>query len=155
MPLHLSVAQTSGNWNTFSWNSLQGLWHSSLWNLFICLAGITLIFRSILLEVFCEKSVLKRFAKFTGKHFCQSLFFNKVAGLRPATLLKKRLWYRYFLVNFAKFLRISFFKEHLRWLLLSFSFCCVVANNISIVVVWHHINIVVLSLYYYIFLRNT
>ena len=31
------------------------------------------------LEVFCEKSCLKNFAKFTGKH----LFFNKVAGLRP------------------------------------------------------------------------
>ena len=28
--------------------------------------------------------VLKNFAKFTGKHLCQSLFFNKVAGLRPA-----------------------------------------------------------------------
>ena len=26
-----------------------------------------------------------------GKHLCQSLFFDKVAGLRPATLLKKRL----------------------------------------------------------------
>ena len=25
------------------------------------------------------------------KHLCRSLFFNKVAGLRPATLLKKRL----------------------------------------------------------------
>ena len=24
----------------------------------------------------------------------QSLFFNKVAGLRSATLLKKRLWYK-------------------------------------------------------------
>ena len=35
---------------------------------------------------------------------CQSLFFNKVAGLRPATLLKKRLWHRCFSVNFAKFL---------------------------------------------------
>ena len=35
----------------------------------------------------------------------QSLFFNKVAKLRPATLLKKRLWHRRFLVNFAKFLR--------------------------------------------------
>ena len=33
------------------------------------------------------------------------LFFNKVAGLRPATLLKKRLWHRCFPVNFAKFLR--------------------------------------------------
>ena len=35
--------------------------------------------------------VLGNFAKFTGKHLCQSVFFNKVAGLRPATLLKKRL----------------------------------------------------------------
>ena len=25
------------------------------------------------------------------------------SGLRPATLLKKRLWHRYFPVNFAKF----------------------------------------------------
>ena len=36
-----------------------------------------------------KKSVLRNFAKFTGKHLCQSLFFNNVAGLRPATLLKK------------------------------------------------------------------
>ena len=35
--------------------------------------------------------VLRNFAKFTGKHLCQSLFFNKDAGLSPATLLKKRL----------------------------------------------------------------
>ena len=36
--------------------------------------------------------VLKNFAKFTGKLLCQSLFFNKVAGLMAATLLKNRLW---------------------------------------------------------------
>ena len=30
-----------------------------------------------------RKSVLRSFTKFTGKHLCQSLFFNKVAGLRP------------------------------------------------------------------------
>ena len=70
-------------------------------------------------EVFCKKSVLKNFAKFTEKHLCQSLFFNKVAGLRPATLLKKRLWHRCFSVNFAKFLRTPFLTEHLRWLLLN------------------------------------
>ena len=28
-----------------------------------------------------KKGVLKNFAKFTGKHLCHSLFFNKVAGL--------------------------------------------------------------------------
>ena len=35
----------------------------------------------------CKKGVLKNFAKYTGKHLYQSLFFNKVAGLRPVTLL--------------------------------------------------------------------
>ena len=37
-------------------------------------------------EVFCRKSVLRNFAKFTRKHLCQSLFFNKVVGLRKKTL---------------------------------------------------------------------
>ena len=37
-------------------------------------------------EVLCKKGVLRNFAKSTGKHLCQSLFFNKVAGLRFATL---------------------------------------------------------------------
>ena len=54
-------------------------------------------------EVFCRKGVLRNFAKFTGKHMCQSLFFNKVERLRPATLLKKRLLHRCFPVNFEKF----------------------------------------------------
>ena len=45
-------------------------------------------------EVFCKKGALRNFAKFTGIHLCQSFFFNKVAGLRPATLLKKRLWHK-------------------------------------------------------------
>ena len=29
-------------------------------------------------EVFCKKRALKNFEKITGKHMCQSLFFNKV-----------------------------------------------------------------------------
>ena len=33
-------------------------------------------------EAFCKKGVLRNFAKFTGKHLCQSLFVNKFAG-RP------------------------------------------------------------------------
>ena len=69
-------------------------------------------------EVFCKKGVHENFTKLTGKHLCQSLFFSKVAGLRPAILLKKRLWHRCFPVNFAKFLRVPFFIEHLCWLLL-------------------------------------
>ena len=65
-------------------------------------------FRSSRPEVFCKKSV---FRKFTGKHLRQSRFFNKVAGLRPVTLLKKRLWHKCFPVNFAKFLRILFLQN--------------------------------------------
>ena len=39
-------------------------------------------------------------------------FFNKVAGLRPATLFKKRLCHRFFPVNFAKFLRTPFLQNN-------------------------------------------
>ena len=48
-------------------------------------------------EVFYKKNVLKNFTKFTGNQLCQSLFFNKIAGLRPTTLLKKRLMTGFFL----------------------------------------------------------
>ena len=60
-------------------------------------------------EVFYKKGVPKNFAKFTGKHLCCSLFFNKVAGLKPATLSKKKPQHRCFPVNFVKFLRTPFF----------------------------------------------
>ena len=33
-------------------------------------------------KVFCKKDVLKNFAKFAGKHLCQTLFLNKVSGLK-------------------------------------------------------------------------
>ena len=68
--------------------------------------------------MFCKKGFSRNFAKFTGKQLRQSLFLNEVAGLNPVTLLKKRLWYRSFPVDFAKFLRTPFLVEHLWWLLL-------------------------------------
>ena len=55
-----------------------------------------------------KKGVLKNFAKFIGKHLCQILFFNKVTGLRPASLLKKRPWHKCFPANIAKFLKALF-----------------------------------------------
>ena len=64
-------------------------------------------------EVFCKKGILTTFTKFTGKLLWQSLIFNKVAGLTTATLLKKRHWRRCLLVNFVKFPRTPFLKEHL------------------------------------------
>ena len=48
---------------------------------------------------------------YTVRSRCQSLFFNKVAGLWSTTLLKKRLWHRCFLVNFGKFLWAPFLQN--------------------------------------------
>ena len=39
-----------------------------------------------------RKGVLRDFAKIRRKTPCQSLFFNKVAGLRPATLFSLQLY---------------------------------------------------------------
>ena len=60
-------------------------------------------------DVSCKKGALRNFTKFTAKDLC----------LRPATLLKKRLWHRCFPVNFVKFLRTPVFIEHLSWLFFS------------------------------------
>ena len=54
-------------------------------------------------EVLFKKGVLRNFAKFTGKHLCQSFFFNKVAGLRHR-------WHRCFPVNFVKFPTTLFYR---------------------------------------------
>ena len=72
------------------------------------------------------KGVHRNSSKSTGKHRCQSLFFSKVAGFSPATLLKNRLWHRYFPVNFAKFLRTTFFQNTSGRLLLKVKYeeCC-------------------------------
>ena len=53
----------------------------------------------------------QKFHKIRRKHLCQSLIFNKVAGLRPATLLKKRPWHRCFPVNFVEFQRSPFLQN--------------------------------------------
>ena len=60
-----------------------------------------------------RKIVLRNFEKFTGKHLCQSLFFNKVAGFKPV------LWHKCFPVNFVKFLRTTFLQNSPGWLLLN------------------------------------
>ena len=41
-----------------------------------------MIYRSSRPDVFCKKGVQRIFSKFTGKHLCQSLYFNNDAGLR-------------------------------------------------------------------------
>ena len=72
-------------------------------------------------------------SKNSQENTCASLFFNKVAGIRPATLSKKEplaqmsccdLYYIYIILKwyFSKFLRTFFFKKHLWWLLLAVTF---------------------------------
>ena len=54
-------------WQVFSWESA----------VFEC---VETTYRSSHPEVFFKEGVLRNCAKFTGKHQCQSLFFNEVAG---------------------------------------------------------------------------
>ena len=68
-------------------------------------------------SVFYKKGFLKKFSKFTEKQLLESLF-NKVAGLRHATLFKKRLRCKYIPLHFEKFLKTSFYTENFWWLLL-------------------------------------
>ena len=70
-----------------------------------------------------RKGAVRNFAKFTERHLCQRLFFYKVAGLRPETLLKKKPWHSCFSVNFVKFLRTPFSQKTSGELLLTFNRC--------------------------------
>ena len=47
-------------------------------------------------------------------------FFNNVSGPQVCNFINKKLQHRCFPVNIAKFLRTTFFIEHLWWLLLYF-----------------------------------
>ena len=84
-----------------------------------------------------KKIFLKSFSKFTGKNLCWSLLFNKVANLRPATLLKKRLWQRYFLVRYVKFLRTPFWQNTSGRLLLK-HLCMTASSNLihHFILIW-------------------
>ena len=70
-----------------------------------------LIVRSSRSEVLCKKGALKKFTTFTGKHPWQSLSFNKVAGLRLATLLKKRPLVQVFSCEFCEIFKNTFFNR--------------------------------------------
>ena len=71
----------------------------------------TLVSRSSRPEVLRWKVFLKISQNSQENTFAR-VSFNK------ETLLKKRLWHRYFPVDFVKFLRTPFFIEHLWWLVL-------------------------------------
>ena len=68
-------------------------------------------------EMLCKKGALRSFTKFTVKNLYQSLFFNKVAGLRPADLLKRDSGTGVFLWTLWNFSE-NFFIEHFWWMVL-------------------------------------
>ena len=86
---------------------------------FLCILVEGYQYRSSRPDVLFKKVVLKGLSKFIGKHLCQSLFFNKVAGLRPATEIKKETLTQVFSCEFCQIFKYAFFKGHLRWLPLS------------------------------------
>ena len=66
------------------------------------------------------KKVFLEISQNSQENTCARVSFLIKLQVRPATLLKKRLWHRRFLVNFVKFLRRPSFIEHLWWLLLTY-----------------------------------
>ena len=84
------------------------------WIIFVCLTTNNLWIKHVQKQppgVLYEKRSSLKFRKFIRKHLCQSLFLSKVAGLRPATIFKKRLWHRCFPAKFVKFLRTPFLQN--------------------------------------------
>ena len=61
-----------------------------------------------------KKDVLRNFTKFTGKHLCQSLFFNKVAGLLQTLA-------QVFSCKFCEISKNTFFTEYI-WMTASKNF---------------------------------
>ena len=63
-----------------------------------------------------KKGVLKNFRKFTGKHLRQSLFFNKIGGLRPVAcnFIKKETLAQVFSCEFCEISKNTFSTEHLQ-----------------------------------------
>ena len=57
-----------------------------------------------------KKGVLKNFAKFTGKHLCQSLFFQ------ACNFIKKETLAQVFFCAFCEIFKNRFFTEHL-WMI--------------------------------------
>ena len=67
-----------------------------------------------------KKGVLKNFRKFTGKHLRQSLFFNKIGGLRPVAcnFIKKETLAQVFSCEFCEISKNTFSKNTFGRLLL-------------------------------------
>ena len=96
---------------------VESLKQSCVKKLFYELFSIILIifisFRSSHWRCSVRKSVLKNFAKFTGKHLCQSHFFNKVVGWGLQLYLKRYSGAGAFTYQFSETSKNTYFIEHL------------------------------------------
>ena len=79
------------------------------------------MFRSSHQRCSMKKGVLRNFKKYTGKHLCQGLFFQKVAGLRLSNFIKKETPVQVFSCELCKISKYIFFTEHL-WMAASICF---------------------------------
>ena len=59
-----------------------------------------------------KENVVRNFAKFTGKHLCQSFVFNKVV-IKKARFIKKETLTQVVSCEFCKISKNIFFTEHL------------------------------------------
>ena len=94
-PLHFRNATTQRSVNNFF----------DLLNIFLQ------IYRSSRRRCSVRKDVLRNFAEYTGKHLCQSLFFNEGAGLLQNTFFTEHSG-RLLLTMFLLFLKKVFYLHY-------------------------------------------
>ena len=87
-----------------------------------------------------EICVLENFIKFTGKHLCQSLFFNKVAGLSPTNNFTENDSTEHLPTT------VSDYKNHLEcymlfWCMHVFMFCQKVIKHFFVLICHQHFSI--------------
>ena len=91
-----------------------------------------------------RKGFLRNFTKFTGKHLCQSLFFNKAAGLkflrtpfvqntsgrhlRNDNFIKKETLAQVFSCEFSEISKNTFFTEQIRATASELNYRCLIWN---------------------------
>ena len=92
-----------------------------------CMKGM---FKSSHRRCSLKNGVLKKFAKSIGKNLCQSLFFNKVAGL-TCIFIKKETLAQVTSCEFCEIFKNTFLIEHLGRLLLNISKHYVINNSFN------------------------
>ena len=83
-----------------------GYYHNG-WLYLVTTKHFSVIIRSSHQTCSIEKNVFKHFAKFTGKHLCQSLFKLSFSA-QDRKFIRKEILHRCFPANFVKFLSTPF-----------------------------------------------